>query len=80
MVVRFTGISWSIPVANPLLVLTISGGVFVLDFMITSVSGSERTRVRKTLERYVSKNIVKELLDNPATLFSHARSYACANR
>ncbi|HZQ47339.1 MAG TPA: adenylate/guanylate cyclase domain-containing protein, partial [Verrucomicrobiae bacterium] len=57
-----------IPMANPLLVLTISG-VFVLgyDYFLEQF---ERARVRKTLERYVSKDIVKELLDNPGTYFN----------
>ncbi len=53
--------------ANPLLVLTISGMfVIVYDYFSERL---ERTRTRKTLERYVSKNVVKELLDNPATFF-----------
>src|SRR6185369_5523622 len=30
----------------------------------------EKRRVRKTLERYVSRDVVKELLDNPATFFN----------
>ncbi len=57
-----------IPVADPLLVLTI-GGVFVLgyDYFLEQF---ERARVRKTMERYVSKDIVRELLDNPETDFS----------
>ena len=57
-----------IPVANPLLVLTISG-ILVLgyDYFLEKF---ERARVRKTLERYVSKDIVKELLDNPETYFN----------
>ncbi len=57
-----------IPMASPLLVLTISG-IFVLgyDYFLEQF---ERARVRKTLERYVSKNIVKELLDNPGTYFN----------
>ncbi|MDB6018308.1 MAG: hypothetical protein JWR19_2797 [Pedosphaera sp.] len=57
-----------IPVASPLLVLTVSG-IFVLgyDYFLEQF---ERARVRKTLERYVSKDIVKELLDNPGTYFN----------
>lgn len=31
---------------------------------------TERTRVRKTLERYVSKDVVKEVLDNPDTFLN----------
>ena len=57
-----------VPVASPLLVLTISG-VFVLTYDYF-VQQFERARVRKTLERYVSKNIVKEVLDNPQTFFN----------
>lgn len=30
----------------------------------------ERARTRRTLERYVSKNVVHEILDNPATYFN----------
>lgn len=56
-----------VPVASPLLVLIISG-VFVLTYDYF-VQQFERTRVRRTLERYVSKDLVKELLDNPATFF-----------
>ncbi len=57
-----------IPVASPLIVLVVSG-VFVLayDYFLEQF---ERARVRKTLERYVSKDIVRELLDNPATYFN----------
>jgi adenylate cyclase len=60
---------WSVVwgVSNPLLVLAISG-VLVLTYDYFS-ERFERTRTRKTLERYVSKNVVKELLDNPATYF-----------
>jgi adenylate cyclase len=56
---------WVLPVASPLLVLALSG-IFVLgyDYVVEQL---ERTRVRQTLERYVSKNIVKDLLDNPNT-------------
>ncbi|HZV33296.1 MAG TPA: adenylate/guanylate cyclase domain-containing protein, partial [Verrucomicrobiae bacterium] len=57
-----------VPVASPVLVLTISG-VFVLTYDYF-VQLFERTRVRRTLERYVSKNIVKEVLDNPETYFN----------
>jgi adenylate cyclase len=51
-----------IPIARPVLVLTISGVMALgYDYFREQV---ERTRVRKNFERYVSKNIVKELLDN----------------
>lgn len=57
-----------LPVAAPLLVLFI-GSVVVLsfDFLLERL---DKARVRKTLERYVSKNVVKELLDNPQTFFN----------
>lgn len=52
---------------GPLLILNGSGiSALVHDFVIEQV---ERARVRQTLERYVSKNIVQELLDNPQTYF-----------
>jgi adenylate cyclase len=44
-----------------------SGLVLTYDFF---VERRDKARVRKTLERYVSKNVVKELLDNPATFFN----------
>ena len=57
-----------IPIATPLLVLSISGIlVLVYDYFLEQF---ERTRVRKTLERYVSRDVVKELLDNPQTFFN----------
>ncbi len=61
----FDHVSLIIPVAQPLLVLLFSGVVVLgYDFFREQL---ERSRVRKTLERYVSKNIVAELLDNPET-------------
>ena len=52
-----------LPVAAPMLVLLLSGiGVLAYDYISEQL---ERSRTRKTLERYVSRNIVKELLDNP---------------
>ncbi|MBI3851099.1 MAG: adenylate/guanylate cyclase domain-containing protein [Verrucomicrobia bacterium] len=56
-----------IPVAGPVLVL-LASSVLVLtyDYVLEQL---EKARVRKTLERYVSKDVVKELLDNPATYF-----------
>jgi len=57
-----------LPVAAPLLVLFV-GSVVVLsfDFLLERL---DKVRVRKTLERYVSRNVVKELLDNPQTYFN----------
>ncbi len=57
-----------IPIAAPLLVLFI-GSVVVLSFDFL-VERLDKARVRKTLERYVSRDVVKELLDNPDTFFN----------
>ncbi len=56
------------PAATPaltLLVCSVAGLGY--DFLHERV---EKTRFRRTLERYVSKDIVKELLDNPATYYT----------
>ena len=54
--------------AAPLTVLFIgSAVVLTFDFLLERL---DKARVRKTLERYVSKNVVKELLDNPQTFFN----------
>ncbi|MBS1236653.1 MAG: domain S-box [Proteobacteria bacterium] len=39
----------------------------IYDFLLERI---DKLRVRRTLERYVSKNVVKELLDNPQTFFN----------
>ena len=48
-------------------------------FLVSGLSGLgfeyaleriEKLRIRRTLERYVSKNIVKEILDNPGGFYS----------
>jgi adenylate cyclase len=52
-----------VQIASPLLVWFLSGIlVLAYDYFVELF---ERTRVRRTLERYVSRNIVKELLENP---------------
>src|SRR5262249_6336677 len=57
-----------IPIASPLLVLTTSGLlVLAHDYFLAHF---ERAPLRKTFERYVSKDIVKELLDNPESYFN----------
>jgi adenylate cyclase len=54
--------------AAPLFVLLIGSAVVLsFDFLLERL---DKARVRKTLERYVSKNVVKELLDNPQTYFN----------
>lgn len=53
-------------VLPPLLALNVSGGAcFLFEFVLERI---ERARTRRTFERYVSKDVVKELLDNPGTL------------
>jgi adenylate cyclase len=54
--------------ATPILVLLLSGIVALgYDYLLERL---EKRRVRRTLERYVSRDVVKELLDNPATFFN----------
>jgi adenylate cyclase len=51
--------------ATPILVLLLSGVVALgYDYLLERL---EKRRVRRTLERYVSRDVVKELLDNPQT-------------
>jgi adenylate cyclase len=53
---------------TPILVLFLSGIVALgYDYLWERL---EKRRVRRTLERYVSKDVVKELLDNPQTFFN----------
>ena len=53
---------------SPLLALNVSSLlVFVYDFVLERL---EKRRVRGTLERYVSKDVARELLDNPQTFFN----------
>lgn len=59
---------WVIPMAGPLTVLLVSSILALMyDFLLERI---DKQRVRRTLERYVSKNVVKELLDNPQTFFN----------
>ena len=52
----------------PLLAFGVAGFIsFVLDFTHETL---EKLRVRRTLEAYVSKDVVREVLDNPETYFS----------
>lgn len=51
------------PVFSPLLALT--GTVVTATAWQQLVERLERTKLRKTFERYVSRDVVKELLDNP---------------
>lgn len=55
-------------VTTPLLVLLLSSVVtLAYDYLLERL---EKRRVRRTLERYVSRDVVKELLDNPQTFFN----------
>lgn len=57
-----------IPIATPLLVLTLSSiTTLAYDYLLERF---EKRRIRRTLERYVSRDVVKELLDNPQTYFN----------
>lgn len=54
--------------ATPILVLLLSGvAALSYDYLRELL---EKRRVRRTLERYVSRDVVKELLDNPQTFFN----------
>lgn len=53
--------------ATPILVLLLTGvAALSYDYLRELL---EKRRVRRTLERYVSRDVVKELLDNPQTFF-----------
>ena len=55
-------------VMTPLLVLFLSSiATLAYDYLLERL---EKRRVRRTLERYVSRDVVKELLDNPQTFFN----------
>jgi adenylate cyclase len=55
-------------VATPTLVMLLSGVlVQAYDYLLERF---EKRRIRRTLERYVSRDVVKELLDNPQTFFN----------
>ncbi len=53
----------------PVLAAFLSSGLFSLgyEYMMERL---EKLRTRRTLERYVSKNLVKEILDNPGGFYS----------
>ncbi len=55
-------------VVPPLIVFG-GSGVFGLGFEY-ALERMEKMRTRRTLERYVSKNLVKEILDNPGSYYS----------
>src|SRR5216117_1423369 len=58
----------TVPVLSALLL----SGSFSLGFEY-ALERIEKLRTRRTLERYVSKNLVKEILDNPESFYSSLR-------
>ncbi|HEX8076423.1 MAG TPA: adenylate/guanylate cyclase domain-containing protein, partial [Chthoniobacterales bacterium] len=56
----------------PVLGAFILSGLFSLGYDFT-LERLEKLRTRRTLERYVSKNLVKEILDNPDSFYSSLR-------
>ena len=61
-VVLYTG-SYFLPIATPLLTWLICGfGTLATD---VALERRERSRLRGTLERYVSKDVVREIVENP---------------
>ncbi len=67
----FDRTGWLILVVPVLIVFLGSGFISLgLEYVVERI---ERLRTRRTLERYVSKNLVKEVLDNPASFYSSLR-------
>jgi adenylate cyclase len=56
----------------PVLVTFLASGLLSLGFEF-ALERLEKLRTRRTLERYVSKNLVKEILDNPDSFYSSLR-------
>jgi adenylate cyclase len=56
----------------PVLLALVLSGSFSLGFEY-ALEWRERLRTRRTLERYVSKNLVKEVLENPHSYYSSLR-------
>ena len=56
----------------PVLAALLLGGSFSLGFEY-ALERLEKVRTRRTLERYVSKNLVKEVLENPDSYYSTLR-------
>jgi adenylate cyclase len=56
----------------PVLSALVLSGLFSLGFEY-ALEWRERLRTRRTLERYVSKNLVKEVLENPGSYYSSLR-------
>jgi adenylate cyclase len=58
--------------AVPVLAAFLLSGAFSLGFQY-ALERLEKLRMRRTLERYVSKNLVKEILENPAAYYETLR-------
>ena len=56
----------------PAVATFLSGGTISLSFEY-ALERMEKLRTRRTLERYVSRNLVKEILDNPDSFYSSQR-------
>jgi adenylate cyclase len=59
-------------VVVPVLIAFLGSGFLSLGFEYV-LERIEKMRTRRTLERYVSKNLVKEILDNPDSFYSSLR-------
>lgn len=59
-------------VVVPVLTAFLTGGFLSLGFEYV-LESMEKLRTRRTLERYVSKNLVKEILENPDSFYSSLR-------
>jgi adenylate cyclase len=59
-------------VVVPVLIAFLAAGFLSLGFEYV-LERIEKMRTRRTLERYVSKNLVKEILDNPDSFYSSLR-------
>lgn len=67
----FNHLDLIVPVFSPLLSLVGSSFTFIVWQQL--IERLERARLRKTFERYVSRDIVKELLDNPESYLNAMR-------
>jgi adenylate cyclase len=56
----------------PVLAVFLLSGLFSLGYEYL-MERMEKLRTRRTLERYVSKNLVKEILDNPDSFYSNLK-------
>ncbi len=59
-------------VVVPVVSAFLSGGILSLGFEFV-LERMEKNRTRRTLERYVSRNLVKEILENPDSFYSSLR-------